>query len=378
MKLLGLACAALTLLAATNLIRSQEAPKPAEPQGAVVFIGPKWKKGEVARTKMTMESVTEQQNPDGEGVKTKMVIIAVQAETVKDIDAKDVVTTELVYESMSVKQEGPAAFEWDSAKDLENKDNPVTGIYAAMLTHKYSLTYDSAGKLSKVEGFDKMVKDAVKAYEDESMAELIRGSLQASMSDRAMLRSMSASTFFPGKPLAKGDTWEIKAEVPVAVVSATLTMTTKYKLTAVEQGKDGLMARISGEGTMSSVEAKKDKGAEEEGKGESKGLFSMFEYVYENGKQSTEIVFNVDRGLLVKSTMNQTMDMKMTVKSSGTVTNSKVTNSTLMELLPPKPADAAKPEPAPATPDKKEPAEGNKTPPKETAEPDKPAPGKEE
>lgn len=360
MKTLLLPIGTLLLLVSTAV--AQEVPSVKETKGEVVHIGPKWKKGETVRTKLTMESATEQDDPRGGDKKTttKMLITMVSSETVKDIDEKNVVTAELAYESMAVKQED-GGVEWDSTKDLENEEHPLTGLYGAMLKHKYSLKYDAAGKLSEVKGFDKMFEEALKAYaENESMAEAIRGSMQSSMSDKAMLRMMAAATFFPGKAVAKGDTWEVKTEVPVPIVSSTLLMTTKYQLTAMEPGKDGTLARITGEGTMSSAEKKEKPAAEEAGTDEPKGLFSMFEYVYENGKQSTEIVFNVDRGLLVKLVMKQTMDMKITTKSDGSVTNCKVANTTSMELLGPKPVEPAKPEA-----DKRVPEPEKPSPPKE-------------
>lgn len=362
--LIALVCA--VVLALPSL--AQEAPAPAPGQAPaeaapVYSLLTKWKVGQSYRQKLTLVSASEQDNPALGKIETSSTTTMIASETVKSIAEDGTVSTELEYESIALKSKSMAGeSEWDSTRaDDEQAASPEAQIYRIMLKHKYAMKYDAKGQLTDVKGFDVVLErfleaQAKDAEMDEAALASMRKIMERSMGDKAMLRMMGQQNILPAQPVAGGATWDLKLDVPLPMMPVSLLVEGKLTLVSVAAGKEGTIATIKGEGTIKSkptekAEEEADKDGKEDGKEDGKGgepdlsdPFSMFDVEISNGKQRFDVQFDLDRGAVVKQVISQSFDMLLILKAGDIEINQKTTNVNTIELLPPKAAEADKPE----------------------------------
>ena len=346
------------LLLVCSLSVAQEAPAPEAPKGEQVFLTAKWREGDSVRQRTTVETTTEMDNPMAGKITSKQTMVMVGVETFKSVSDKDVVTTELAYESLKIKSAtSDISMEWDSEKpDEGDMEESQAAFYKAMIKSKYTLTYDPSGKLVGLKGFDKVLEESLKDA-DNPMA---KSSLKASFGDQAMMRNFGSNSFYPGKLVAKGDSWDKTVDFAMPMGMGTLIVKSKYKLDDLEKNKDGQVAKVTGEGTITlEKKAAKEEKEGEKKEGEKEGekiedepaeepemdLTTMFDISFENGKQTSEATLKVESGVTIKAVTRQTFDMKMTMKGEMQMEMvNKIASTVTVELLPPKAAEPAKAE----------------------------------
>jgi hypothetical protein len=144
-------------------------------------------------------------------------ITAVNHFTVKKSD-KDGTVLEEKIESINVKSTPPLPAEFGQLNSL--KGSTLT------------ITLDPSGKVSKLEGYEQMVRSVIPAGNDQ-FGQMIR----AVMSEATLKQALSETfNFLPAKPVKKGDTWKRDNTVPLGPFG---TFTTENTYTYQGPGKDG-------------------------------------------------------------------------------------------------------------------------------------------
>jgi len=125
---------------------------------------------------------------------------------------------------------------------------PVAKMFEGMVGKKVTVTLDSQGKVSRITGVDEMIASMLQsAGMDERAAE----GLKQQFGDRIAEETFGQLLIMPGKPVSRGDSWEVDKQVELPVLGAV-----QYKqVLTLKDVKDGV-ATVAVKGTLRSVGGK--------------------------------------------------------------------------------------------------------------------------
>lgn len=151
---------------------------------------------------------------EGEEQETTQTIGIGETLHVKEVDADGTATIELTFGPMSIKMKGPmGTIEYNSEDPPDEVALPAKA-FAAMLGQGFTLKMTPTGRVTDIQGVDKMFEaifEAIDIPEGPMMDSVVEG-LKQQFGDEALKEMMEKMTaVFPDKPVAIGDSWSLKA-----------------------------------------------------------------------------------------------------------------------------------------------------------------------
>ncbi len=132
---------------------------------------------------------------------------------VTDVDANGAISAKVTYDSVLFRQKGPTGtVEYDSAHPTATV-NPMAKAFAAQLGQSFSLTLTPEGRITKVEGVDKLFDHVLQSMDIPAgpQRDALENSLKQQFGDQAMQDSMEQLTaIYPDEPVDIGDSWNRK------------------------------------------------------------------------------------------------------------------------------------------------------------------------
>ena len=206
------------------------------------------KKGEVYRLKLTVDQHVEQgagQTTGGEtrrprgGADGGSSAPPLKAQTVDqtltvgytmsvdDVDAGGAMTVTTTYDSVVLRQKGPAGVvEYDSANPPK-QPAPAARAFAVLQGLSFKMTVAPAGTVNSVEGVDEMLAEVVRRLSLPEGPERrnVQKVLSEQFGDAAMKQNMQdLFALYPPRPVAVGESWDHKVVVsrgfPVVIEGA--------------------------------------------------------------------------------------------------------------------------------------------------------------
>jgi len=132
---------------------------------------------------------------------------------VTDVDAEGTISAKVTYDSVLFRQKGPTGtVEYDSAHPTETV-NPMAKAFAAQLGQSFTLALTPEGRITKVEGVDKLFAHVLRSMDIPAgpQRDALEKSPKQQFGDQAMQDSMEQLTaIYPDGPVDVGDSWERK------------------------------------------------------------------------------------------------------------------------------------------------------------------------
>lgn len=290
----------------------------------------RWVEGDQVRYRQTQESSTKMSGLPGlDGMVMTQKMVQVMRMTVEKVAADGSVTLRETFESVRVEQNTPMGstlFDSTSPAKPDQPPSPLDSVMSAMVGESITIVMAPDGRVSKVEGMSQIMEKAFGSLPQNPLLTQILGQLKTTMSDESMASTFGQSfAMFPNRALKAGDTWTGQAEVNTPIIGAVNTATT-YTLKSIESTNGAAIARIAQTQTM------KQGGAAPASPLNALGM-SM---TLGESKSQGEILFDVTRGRLQRTSVESDMSMAMSLENSP-AGNLAMTGSvrimTLMELL---------------------------------------------
>ena len=206
------------------------------------------KKGDAYRLKLTVDQHVEQgagETTGGEARKPRggadggssspplkaqtidQVLTVGYTMTVEDVDADGAMTVTTTYDSVALRQKGPAGVvEFDSANPPKQLA-PAARAFAVLPGLSFRMTLAPAGTVKSVEGVNEMLAEVVRRLSLPEGAERrnVQKVLSEQFGDAAMKQNMQdLFALYPPRPVAVGETWDHKLVVsrgfPVVIEGA--------------------------------------------------------------------------------------------------------------------------------------------------------------
>lgn len=247
----------------------------------------------------------------GESSQTQTTTLRQQVLAVAEDGAADVRVT---YESIQLVQDGPMGHqEFDS-----ESGEPPAGPMGMMLSRLVGVSFDATiapdGEVRTVAGVDRMIEAIATGVASESpeTAATIRPMLERMFTEESMRSMMQPGTqTLPDGPVAAGATWRDTSSVELPF--GTLRSDADYTLKEVVTEQSRRVARIGMRGTIGELEPNSDSPMAAAGMDIS------------GGEMTGEIDFDVDQGLMLRSTLKMNMDMSAGGQSMPTETTVEMT-----------------------------------------------------
>jgi len=146
------------------------------------------------------------------------------------------------------QKQGEQAMKYDSSAGTPAEQLPPMGkMFEGMLGKTVTVTLDGHGKVSQIKGVDEMIASMLHAGMDEQAAE----ALKKQFGDRIAEETFGQLLIMPGKPVAKGDTWEVDKPLELPVIGSV-----QYtQICTLKDVSDGV-ATVGVKGTLRSVGGK--------------------------------------------------------------------------------------------------------------------------
>jgi hypothetical protein len=277
--------------------------KLAQPSNFVTPTGPvelklKWPQGERIVQDMDMKQTMEFSMPGQPApMKQDMTMGQEYGMTVLQAnpDGSHEVEMDFLSARMSSTMGGRKLLDYDSAKkSTSDKPNPVAGIFGKIVGSKIQFFLDATNGIERVEGIDEMMN---RLQSGVSPAEL--APLKSSFSEGYFKQLMSANRFMPPRPVQPGDTWPVEMNYPMGTMG-TLVLNYDFTFKSWEMHGQRNCARFEFDGTLKSIP---DTNASPTG-------MSMN---ITDGSTSGVSWFDPELGITIDTTMNQDMDMVITL-----------------------------------------------------------------
>ena len=218
---------------------------------------------------------------------------------------------EFLSTKMEAKMGDRVMMSFDSAQDTANdKGNPLAPTLRNMVGVRIHYLTDANGKVQSVTGFK------------EFMERMGGGQAQAAMlngmfNEDTLKHYADLSHGLPDHPVKVGDSWPFKIEMPMGAIG-NLTMNLNYTYKGMEPHDDRNCARLEYTGDISSKPGTNA---------------SPMAIQIEKGKIAGTMWFDPDLGMVVGTTGDQDMDMKITAQGKPiTTTLSQKVNLKLVEV----------------------------------------------
>ncbi|MDR2650798.1 MAG: DUF6263 family protein [Prevotellaceae bacterium] len=258
------------------------------------------KQGETLKQNMVM-NMDMVQNMMGQEIKISLAMTMKMAFDVKESQGDDY-TLEVKFKNiktnMGMPGMGNISFDSDTPDDVTTQDN-IGPMFKAVIDIPFEVVMDKAGKAKSVQGIEKLFEAMLGSF-DESMPEAMRqqliGQLGSQFSEEAFKSQFEQSTgYFPGKPVATGESWNVKIRTTASNFAANID--SKVTLKSVEDN----VVTLNIDGIVSTPE-----GYEQEVNG-------MKTKVTLNGTQKGTSKVNRDTGWIISSdlTINFTGEVEV-------------------------------------------------------------------
>ena len=290
----------------------------------------RWVEGEQIRYRHTQESSTTMTGMPGlDGMAITQKMIQVLRMTVEKVAPDGSVTLRETFESVRVEQNNPmgkTVFDSTVPANPDQAASPIDPVMNAMVGESITIVMAPDGKVTKVEGMSRIMEKAFGSLPQNPLLTQLLGELKATMSDEAMATTLGQGfAAFPNRALKSGDTWTSQADVNTPIIGV-MTTSTAYTLKSLESTNGVATARIAQTQTM-----------KQGGQAPASALNALgMNMKLGDSKSQGEILFDVTRGRLQKSSVDSDMSMTMSLENSpaGSLTmTASVRTTMLMELL---------------------------------------------
>lgn len=179
---------------------------------------------------------------------------------------------------------------YDSDQDSTNTDNPLA-LMGKMVGARLEYTLDASNKVEHIDGVDELL-DRLSA--DNPAA----AQFKSTFNEDYFKQVMDSSRYLPPKPVQPGDTWPIEFELPIGVFGAMhAKYTGEFKDWEMRGQRNCALLEFAG---VMEIEPNEN----------SRSGFNM---ALHSGKNSGEIWFDPELGMVIDSKANLDMTMIMTV-----------------------------------------------------------------
>jgi len=212
--------------------------------------------------------------------------------TIEDVSAGGEATIVMKYLGVVAKGSGPAGdYDYDSEKDKEPPTEGPAAMSARMLGLSFTMKITSQGRVTDVQGYDKLLDAMMKGNDDPA----VRAQLKQMFNNetfKGMMQQMAPP--LPDTKVAKGDTWDNDFVVKMPMIGG-MNFTLKSKLTDAKDNNAHIEQDIK-------VELK--------GGDKDNPLAGLVEI--KDGKGKATSVFSLEKGCFVsqKSAMDMTISVQ--------------------------------------------------------------------
>lgn len=299
-----------------------EVPKPKEPPAELKA---KWEVGKryVIREETVQEATVNAPNQP-EPMKTGNTVRRDFALTVlsQRPEGGHLLEVEFLLTKVEAKMGDRVMAGFDSTSDIKtDRTNALAKMHRKVTGGKFTYVTDAAGNIEKVEGVSNLVRKLTLGLDRNTST-----MLKAQYGEDQLKRLGLVPEGLPTQPVAPGDTWTNRFDLPISGATA------KFDVTSTLSGYEERNAKRSA--------IIKNSGTAQIDLGKTPAAAAM---TFENVKLEGEAVFEPEKGQLVSSAMTMSMDIKMTANGQ-TMTQPVTIKSmkTLVEVMDaPKAADPA-------------------------------------
>jgi hypothetical protein len=266
----------------------------------------KWTTGDDVTYRVTQQSTaTVSGLPNGlSNMNVDTTMTQIVRNVVKDVAADGTVTLEQMYESVRIDTTSPmASTTFDSAnKDVPANANPTNAALGAIVGESFVIVVGPTGVVQKVEGLDRLMEKVFKtAPQNSPSAAAMQAMMRSSFSDESMKQTFSQGfAQFPDRAVTVGESWSGDTTASDPLFGRRTTRTT-----STLTGVDGQLAKIA---TMLNLKFDQAPTAANPG--------GMAITVGDSSGEG-ELLFDVSKGQLQRSTTRMTMSFRMSGAGPG-------------------------------------------------------------
>ena len=288
----------------------------------------RWNKGETLTYRMTiLTSSVITGLPSLAEMKVDQTMTQVMTMAVEDVAADGTSTVRQTFTSVKMEMNGPMGhIEYDTAAPASGGNpmvQPLRQVLGQMVGESVTVVQAPDGTVRKVEGASRLVDKILKSLPDDSSAQAAAQSLKSVLSDEALKSTLEQSfSRLPAADVKAGDTWDGEISMGNAVAGR-IGGTVKFTLKAVEGTPESGIARIGVALALQQTTA---------GPPGPNGIVVKLG----DARGAGEMLFDVAKGRIQKSTMKTDLPSTMTGKSpDGTAATmqNKTTTTMTMELV---------------------------------------------
>jgi Family of unknown function (DUF6263) len=285
-----------------------------------------WNKGDALTYRMVILTTSQVAGlPGGGEMKIEQTMTQMLKIAVEDVAADGTATLKQTFDAVKMEMDGPMGkVVYDTAAP-STSTSPVAQsmgqVLGAMVGESITVVQAPDGSVRKVEGATRIMDKVVKGLpaQDPSAAAIAQ-SLKSSLSDDALKATLEQSfTKLPEGPVKPGDTWKGQMNIGNEMIGK-IAGAVDFTLKAIEGAADAAVARIGVAMTL------KQESAPPSGPG---GMVMKLH----DARGEGEMLFDVARGRIRKSTMKSTMPSTITGQTpDGTPMTLQNTTTTSMTM----------------------------------------------
>ncbi len=270
----------------------------------------RWIKGDDLRYRFTVQGSTTMSGMPGVAeMQMEQTSVQVVRLKVLDVAADGSATLSQTVESMRMEmstQDGKTVFDSAAADTAADSGPPeLRATLAAMLGEPITITMAPTGAVIKVEGLSRIVDKMMKTIPQGGAAALFVSQLKAGMTDEAVRSTFSQGfVTFPDHAVTTGGTWT--GEFPMSIPNmGTLSTSKTSTLVGIESNSGSPVARIATAISMRQVAPSPQAGP----------MGMTFKIA--DCKGEGEVLFDIAKGRVLKSSYKSDMPMTMSMPSPG-------------------------------------------------------------
>jgi len=268
------------------------------PPAGAVELKPKWPLGEHVVQSMELKQNSEISVPNQPSpIKQDVTLGQEYGLTVlkENADGGHEVELEILGLRMTMTMGGKPMMNYDSAKKSPgDKANPVAGMFQKIIGAKVQYFMDASNRVERIEGVDAMVERMTAG----GPADATTG-LKSMFNDGYFKQIMDSSRYLPSKPVQPGDTWPVQMEIAMGPIGI-MTIDNTVSFQSWEQHGKRTCARLEFQGTLKS-------------KPDPNSKLAGMTMSISDGNTSGVSWFDPELGIIIETTVNQDMNMNMTV-----------------------------------------------------------------
>lgn len=272
-----------------------------------------YNEGDSLRYKVTTESESENLM-----VSSRLVLIQTLLQKVVEVTDRGDATIEVIYERFQTFMETGEEMRAYDSDDEEATDDPLSQMYSAVVGHSFVMTVSSDGTVLEVTGSDESVQNILSDMgSDEPVTRILKPMLEQSYSNEIVKAEMQFYMHpFLREPVSPGATWNREFKEPNPMFGQ-LESSVEYEFKSLDMIDGRLIAVVALNGTIAISE-----------EGPSSQLAAQVSISIDEAEMSGAIELDVVRGVVLKSTVDRTMQVTMAGMKVP------VTGRLIMELVP--------------------------------------------